>query len=587
MRKNLHINENLPEDILESIVISSTEYAIIATDIHNRIIIWNKGAELIYGYSKEEMLGKQFPPDLHRKGLPNNEFLFVPNNETKSRLIDQTMYAKRKDGTFIPISITSTPRVNKNSKTLGLLILTRDITRYKLLDQFNSVLIEITHLINSSSSIDQMCSEVCNAISSFLGLPAVFICLFDRPGNFFYINAMTGLCKNCTGHTCGYHTCAKDVAENIKGCFKTYTQLTINHSPLSEHAIYEYMEAHLPGRGENFIIHIPLISDVSIMGILHIVVSEPQKTFLLKESQILSLVANEITTGIQRKRLIEEIKEYADNLEKMVKERTRELREKDAQLVQSEKLATLGEMATGIAHEINQPLGGISLITQGLILAKKRNKLTDEMLLEKLNAIIEQVDRIDKIIGHLRTFARQSDQTKTPVNIKMPLTDVFKLIGEQLKRQQISVDMDIEENLPYVLADHNRLEQVFLNLIINAKDALNEREKVQQRLVSENDADGQIVPPDKKITIKAFSDNKHVIIEITDNGIGISKSIINKIFEPFFTTKEVGKGTGIGLSISYGIVKEFNGTIEVESEEMKGSKFIIKFPIYKENSMQK
>jgi len=202
--------------------------------------------------------------------------------------------------------------------------------------------------------------------------------------------------------------------------------------------------------------------------------------------------------------LIEEIKEYADNLEKMVKERTRELREKDAQLVQSEKLATLGEMATGIAHEINQPLGGISLITQGLILAKKRNKLTDEMLLEKLNAIIEQVDRIDKIIGHLRTFARQSDQTKTPVNIKMPLTDVFKLIGEQLKRQQISVDMDIEENLPYVLADHNRLEQVFLNLIINAKDALNEREKVQQRLVSENDADGQIVPPDKKITIKAF-----------------------------------------------------------------------------------
>jgi len=116
MRKNLHINENLPEDILESIVISSTEYAIIATDIHNRIIIWNKGAELIYGYSKEEMLGKQFPPDLHRKGLPNNEFLFVPNNETKSRLIDQTMYAKRKDGTFIPISITSTPESTKTTK---------------------------------------------------------------------------------------------------------------------------------------------------------------------------------------------------------------------------------------------------------------------------------------------------------------------------------------------------------------------------------------------------------------------------------------------------------------------------------------
>ncbi|HOM02125.1 MAG TPA: ATP-binding protein [Acetivibrio sp.] len=585
MRKNPHNNKNLPEDILESIIISSTEYAIIATDIHSRIIIWNKGAELIYGYSKDEMLGKPLPPDLHRQGLPNSEFLFVPDNKSRSHLIDRTMYAKRKDGSFIPISITSTPRINKNNETVGLLILTRDVTRYKLLEQFNSLLIEITHLVNSSSAIDHMCSAVCNTISSFLGLPSVFICLYDYLGNNFYINAMKGLCKSCNTHTCSYFTDENDVAENIKDCFKTYTQLTINHSSLSEHAIYEYMDESVSDRGENFIIHIPLISDVSIIGILHIVVSQPQKTFLLKETQILSLIANEITAGIQRKRLIEEIKEYADNLEKMVRVRTHQLREKDAQLVQSEKLATLGEMATGIAHEINQPLGGISLITQGLILAKKRNILTDEMLLEKLNAIVEQVDRIDKIIGHLRTFARQSDQTKTPVNIKMPLLDVFKLIGEQLKKQGISVDMHIEENLPYVLADHNKLEQVFLNLIVNAKDALNELEKVRKHLKSKNEATEYFDLVDKKITIKTYSNTSHVIIEIIDNGIGIPKSIINKIFEPFFTTKEVGKGTGIGLSITYGIVKEFEGTIDVESEEMKGSKFIVKLPIFKENNM--
>lgn len=578
MRKNPRANENLPEDILESIIISSTEYAIIATDIQNRIIIWNKGAELIYGYSKEEMLGNKFPSDLHRKCLPNSEFLFVPDKKTKSNLIDRTMYAKRKDGSFIPISITSTPRVNKNNETLGLLILTRDITRYKLLEQFNSLLIEITHLVNSSSSIEQMCSLVCNTISSFLGIPSVFICLYDYLGNNFYINAMTGLCKSCNTHTCSYFTDENAPVENIKDCFKTYTQLTINHTPLSEHAIYEYMDTSLPNVKENYIIHIPLISDVSIIGILHIVVSKPQKTFLLNETQVLSLIANEITAGIQRKRLIEEIKEYADNLEKMVRVRTHQLREKDAQLVQSEKLATLGEMATGIAHEINQPLGGISLITQGLILAKKRNKLTDELLLEKLNAIVEQVDRIDKIIGHLRTFARQSDQTKTPINIKMPLLDVFNLVGEQLKKRKINVDTYIEEDLPYVLADHNKLEQVFLNLIVNARDAITELEKINKRLLPDNEAD-------KRITIKAYSDGTNVIIEIIDNGIGIPKPIINKIFEPFFTTKEVGKGTGIGLSISYGIVKEFDGTIEVESEEMKGSKFIMKLPIYKENEM--
>ncbi|HHV29062.1 ATP-binding protein [Acetivibrio mesophilus] len=585
MRYNRHINGNLPEDILESIIISSTEYAIIATDTLNRIIVWNKGAELIYGYSKEEMLGKQFPSDLHRKGLPNSEFLFVPDNNTKSSLIDRTMYAKRKDGSFTPISITSTPRVNNNNETLGLLILTRDITRYKLQEQFNSVLIEITHLVNTSSNIDQMCSAVCNTISRFLGIPSVFICLFDYLSNNFYINSMTGLCKGCNIHTCSYFTDDEDVAENIKGCFKTYTQLTINHSSLSEHAIYDYLEAPVANGSENFIIHIPLTSDVSIIGILHIVVSHPQKAFLLNETQVLSLIANEITAGIQRKRLIEEIKEYADNLEKMVKVRTRQLREKDAQLVQSEKLATLGEMATGIAHEINQPLGGISLIAQGLILAKKRDKLSDELLLEKLNAIVEQVHRIDKIIGHLRTFARQSDQTRTPVNIKMPLLDVFKLIGEQLKKHKINVDMDIQENLPYVLADHNKLEQVFLNLIVNARDAINELEKNSKLLTAENEGTEWIDSPDKKIAIKAHSDSANVIIEIIDNGIGIPKAIINKIFEPFFTTKEVGKGTGIGLSITYGIVKEFDGTIDVESEEMKGSRFIIKFPIYNENNL--
>lgn len=585
MRDNQCANRNLPEDILESIIISSTEYAIIATDIANRIIVWNKGAELIYGYPQEEMLGKQFPTDLHRKGLPNSGFLFVPDTKTKSDFIDRTMYAKRKDGSFIPISITSTPRVNNHNQKVGLLILTRDITRFKLQEQFNSVLIEITHLVNSSITIDQMCSKVCDSIISFLGISSVFICLFDYLSNNFYVDAMAGLCESCNAHACSYFTDEKDAAKNTKGCFKTYTQLTINCSKLSEHAIYEYVDTPRHNDSEKFIIHIPLTSDVSIIGILHIVVSQSQKAFLLNETQVLSLIANEITAGIQRKRLIEEIKEYADNLEKMVKVRTHQLRDKDAQLVQSEKLATLGEMATGIAHEINQPLGGISLITQGLILAKQRNKLTDELLLEKLNAVVEQVDRIDKIIGHLRTFARQSDQSKTLVNIKSPLLDVFKLIGEQLEKRNISVDMDIEENLPYVLADHNRLEQVFLNLIVNARDAISDLERIGKRLKSENEAAGWVESLNKKITIKAYSDSLNVTVIISDNGIGIPQTIINRIFEPFFTTKEVGKGTGIGLSIIYGIVKEFDGTIDVESKEMKGSSFIIKFPIYKENNL--
>ncbi|MFZ5986260.1 MAG: PAS domain-containing sensor histidine kinase [Bacillota bacterium] len=574
-------DKNQSSELLDSIIMSSIEYAIIATDIDNKIVLWNKGAELIYGYSQNEMIGKQIPSNLHRKGSIDSEFLLLVDSTLKSNLIDHKMNALRKDGTMLPVSITVTPRINKDNDIVGLLIMVRDITKYLHQEQFRDVLNEITHLVNSSQSIDEMCFSVCSTISSFLDIPAVFICLFDYLSNNFYVSSQVGLCSKCAEHTCSYLSDENDVPGNRRGCFETYSQLTINSDKLEDHAILNYIDREDLKKGDNAVIHIPLTSDASLIGILHIIVSTSRKEFLLTETQILSLIANEITAGVQRKRLVEEIKEYADNLEKMVRVRTQQLREKDAQLIQSGKLATLGEMATGIAHEINQPLGGISLITQGLILAKSRNKLNDDLLLEKLNAIVEQVERINKIIGHLRTFARQSDDSKKEIDIKQPLDDVFKLIGEQLVKRNIAVELELEDNLPSILADHNKLEQVFLNLIGNARDAIGELERIGRKLKGEGEVLKWVESLDKKIIIKGYSDKENVIIEIIDNGIGIPKPIIHKIFEPFFTTKEVGKGTGLGLSITYGIVKEFDGTIEVESVEMRGSKFIIKFPVYK------
>ncbi|TYQ15615.1 UNVERIFIED_CONTAM: PAS domain S-box-containing protein [Acetivibrio alkalicellulosi] len=567
-------------ELLESIMISSTEHGIISTDINNRIILWNKGAEKIYGYSHAEMIGHELPSNLHKKGALDNEFLFLADNALKSNFIDYKMSAVRKDGSLLPVSITVTPRINKKNHMVGLLIITRDITKYVHQDQCKAALIEIAQLVNSPKSIDEMCLSICNTISSFLNIPAVFICLFDYKSNSFCINSQSGLCKNFKSHKCSYYSNQHNVPEKIKGCFETYSQFIINSEKLEKHEIYKYLD-HTNSNDDLSIIHIPLSSDVSLMGILHIIVSTSHMKFLLKESQVLSLIANEITAGIQRKRLVEEIQDYADNLEKMVKIRTDQLREKDAQLIQSGKLATLGEMATGIAHEINQPLGGISLITQGLILAKVRNKLNDKLFFEKLNAIIEQIERINKIIGHLRTFARQSDHTKKEIYITKPLLDVFKLIGEQLTKKAITIELDLEDNLQPVFADHNKLEQVFLNIIGNAKDAILDLEKLGAQLKTGDERAKWLDSFKKKIIIRGYCDKENVIIEIIDNGIGISKPVIQKIFEPFFTTKEVGKGTGLGLSITYGIIREFDGTIDIESEEMKGSKFIIKLPIYK------
>lgn len=572
MNDNMHLfylsKSTHPLALLESLMISSSEYAIIATDLDNKVVLWNKGAELIYGYTCHEMLQNELPTNLHKKGSIGKNFSYLVNSPSESNLIDSTMHAVRKDGTLLPVSVTVTPRINKNSEVEGLLIMTREITKYIHQEQCRVALIEIAHLVNSNKPIDEMCSEICSTICDFLEIPLVFICLFDFHNNNFYINSCSGPCNKCKSHRCNYHFRENDVPCGIKSCFETYSRHTINSTNLKNHEIFKFIDENYFSNEDFSIIHIPLTSDDSLMGILHIVVSTARKDFLLKESQILSLIANEITAGIQRRCLVEEIKDYAENLEKMVKTRTDQLREKDAQLIQSAKLATLGEMATGIAHEINQPLTGISLITQGLILAKVRNVLSDKLLFEKLNAIIEQTERINKIIAHLRTFARQSDQTKKEIDIKKPLFDVFKLIGKQLIKRKITVETNIEDNLPPILADHNKLEQVFLNIIANARDAIDEL-----RIKSPDKKDG-------KITINAYCLKDTVVIEIIDNGIGISEKVKEKVFEPFFTTKDVDKGTGLGLSITYGIVKEFNGIIDIESKEMQGSKFIIKFPAH-------
>lgn len=584
MKYHIFSDKDNTAKLFESIVTSSTEHGIIATDADNKIILWTRGAQLIYGYAPSEMLGKHIPPGLNKKAGVDSDFLFHMENDLKTNPTDYKMSATTKDGSTKPVSVSITPRVTEENNFCGLLIIVRDISKTKYEEQFRDLLLEITQIVNSPKSIDEMCQSICTTVSSILDVPIVFICIFDYLNNNFNTNSQVGLCEKCSSHDCIYYSDEAKVPTNIKGCYETYSQFVINSELLKNHDILKCVDTQKFAEDDNYIIHIPLTSDDSLIGILNIIASSSKMDFLIKETQILSLMANEITAGIQRKSLVEEIREYADNLERMVKVRTTQLREKDTLLIQSGKLATLGEMATGIAHEINQPLGGISLITQGLILAKSRNKLTDEMLTEKLYSIVDQVERINKIISHLRTFARQSDDTKKEIDVKQPLLDVFKLIGEQLIKKDITVDLDLADNLPLILADHNKLEQIFLNLIGNARDSIDELQKLGQKLKKEREASDWIKSLDKNILIRIYINEENIVIEISDNGIGIPRSIIHKIFDPFFTTKEVGKGTGLGLSITYGIVKEFDGTIDVESSEMQGSKFTIKFPIYKQKS---
>ncbi|MBT3878829.1 MAG: PAS domain S-box protein [Candidatus Scalindua sp.] len=246
----------------------------------------------------------------------------------------------------------------------------------------------------------------------------------------------------------------------------------------------------------------------------------------------------------------------------------RKLIEKERQALQikmmaNSKLASLGEISTGIAHEINQPLTYISSFVQRLR-RNLKNKLIDKSKLDKeLDISYKQVNRIVDIIDHLRVFGRRDGMEKQQVSIEKVLNNTLILMGETIRMRNIKLIKNIEPNLPVIQGNSNQFEQVFINLLQNALGAFDNNIK-----------NGKI-----SIDISMLKDKELVVIIVSDNGVGIKREHLSKIFEPFFTTKEIGKGTGLGLSIVYGIIQEHRGSIECESTINEGTTFRIELPI--------
>jgi histidine kinase len=243
--------------------------------------------------------------------------------------------------------------------------------------------------------------------------------------------------------------------------------------------------------------------------------------------------------------------------------------EAEQQLIQAGKMATLGEMATGVAHELNQPLSVIKTASSFFIKKIDKKEPVEEGTLSKmLRKIDSNVDRASRIIDHMRQFARKSEKDFEKVQVNEVLQRAFEIFSQQLKLRGIHVVWEIENDLPTITADPGRLEQVFINLLINARDALEERW-----------GSGEDENADRKIILRTRQAGNTVICEVCDSGKGVPRALADRIFEPFFTTKEVGKGTGLGLSISYGIVKECGGNIWVAPNTPVGACFIMSFPI--------
>jgi histidine kinase len=246
--------------------------------------------------------------------------------------------------------------------------------------------------------------------------------------------------------------------------------------------------------------------------------------------------------------------------------------ETEEQLAQASKLATLGEMATGVAHELNQPLSVIKTVSSFFM--KKIHagqEIRQETLHSMLSKVDSNVDRATKIITHMRLFARKTEVQLVRMQVSDVLDRAFDIFSQQLKVRGIEVVREFAPSLPPIMADPDRLEQVFINLLINARDAIEERWE-----------GCDVESGDKRITIRTRAGNGLVVVEVEDTGTGIDEAVRDKIFDPFFTTKEVGKGTGLGLSISYGIVRDCGGDIRVISGAGTGACFMAQFPAKEE-----
>jgi C4-dicarboxylate-specific signal transduction histidine kinase len=243
-----------------------------------------------------------------------------------------------------------------------------------------------------------------------------------------------------------------------------------------------------------------------------------------------------------------------------VQRREQELRDKQEQLVQAGKLATLGELSTGVAHELNNPLNNIGLFVGNAIDLIEHGMMDMEQIIRELRYATQQVRKATEIISHLRTFGRAAPLSREPIVLRQVIERALALMQEQFRLREINVALDLGSKEPVVLGNAIQLEQVFINLLTNARDAM-------------------VNSPRKAIHILASVDCQTVELAFTDTGHGIPAGLERRIFDPFFTTKEVGKGTGLGLSITYGIIKDHGGMISVVSPPGAGATFVIQLPL--------
>jgi len=295
---------------------------------------------------------------------------------------------------------------------------------------------------------------------------------------------------------------------------------------------------------------IPLLADEEVVGLIGISSGEHDPN----EEDIRRLEAFGVQAGlaIKKAQMYDELESYSKNLEGKVAEKASELESAQHRLIESEKFAALGKLAAGVAHEINNPLGNISLSAE-LLLEKEE----EAYKIRKLENILESVESASRIVKNLLAYSRRSELSFEWADVNRLLKKALELSENTLKVTGVNLITRLSAGLPAIKVDTKKLQQVLLNIITNAVQAM---------------------PDGGELYVSTYEEDGFVILELDDTGPGIPEEIRDKIFDPFFTTKDLSTSAGLGLSVSKGILDEHNGSIEIRDSSIKGTRVLLKLP---------
>jgi PAS domain S-box-containing protein len=561
-------------------IMSSLNDGIIVVSRKGDVMMLNAAASQLLGYEEKELAGRplcELLPDAPSERTLDGagDAVTLAQESAGGSIKRYEASCVSKSGVVIPVMVSRSLLEDKFGLVLGFVIVLQDITRRKQAEdtiRHNYILQQVINLVLELSlrpvSMDTLAAECLDLIISVPKLHTEkkgSIHLVGDEPEVLIMKAQRGLSKeildSCAVLPFGKCLCGR---------------AALKREIIFDDHVGDDHEIRFDGMTPHGHYCAPIISGDRVLGVINLYVRAGHvKTD--SETHFLSSIANALAGVIERKQAESELLKARDNLERKAAELEKtnsELKETTGQLVQSGKLSALGELTAGVAHELNQPLNGIKIICQSILRDIEKGRHDEAELCDDLKQIVGQVNKMAEIIDHMRIFTRRSEGMLTEMlDINKVVRSPFIFLGQQLKNNNIEVVLELAEGLPQVKGDAIRLEQVFMNLITNAKNAM---EKIGDR--------------PRRLTIRTLScdgsaglqaglqDGAGVCVEFQDNGSGIPTDLIEKIFQPFFTTNEPGKGTGLGLSLSNKIVQEHGGRVLVESEAGVGTLFRVLLP---------